>query len=95
MSLILCLDVFFPKYNIPEDPVTGSAHCALAPYWGQKLQKHKMVALQLSPGRGGYLELELAGSQGEGGNSSQRTLIRGFATMVAAGSITLPVASKL
>lgn len=43
---------FAPKYGIPEDPVTGSAHCALAPYWAQRLNKASLSARQLSK-RGG------------------------------------------
>ncbi|XP_073116913.1 uncharacterized protein [Elaeis guineensis] len=35
---------FCPKLGIPEDPVTGSAHCALAPYWSKKLGKHNLIA---------------------------------------------------
>lgn len=49
---------FAPAAGIDEDPVTGSAHCALAPYWGAKLGKQTMRARQLSK-RGGALELEL------------------------------------
>jgi PhzF family phenazine biosynthesis protein len=45
---------FAPALGIPEDPVTGAAHCVLAPHWAQKLGKHEMRALQLSP-RGGDL----------------------------------------
>ena len=44
--------VFGPKFGIPEDPVTGSAHCALAPYWGQRLGKDVLTARQVSR-RGG------------------------------------------
>lgn len=43
---------FGPKFGIPEDPVTGSAHCALAPYWQTKLGKSKFSARQLSQRRG-------------------------------------------
>jgi len=39
---------FAPKYGIEEDPVTGSAHCTLAPYWAQRLGKSSMLARQLS-----------------------------------------------
>jgi PhzF family phenazine biosynthesis protein len=39
---------FAPGYGIPEDPVTGSAHCALAPYWAQRLGKARLRARQLS-----------------------------------------------
>lgn len=45
---------FTPQATILEDPVTGSAHCTLIPYWGQKLNKNSMVAKQLS-GRNGTL----------------------------------------
>lgn len=49
---------FFPKLTINEDPVCGSAHANLIPYWADKLGKKQMMAHQLSP-RGGYLECEL------------------------------------
>ena len=45
---------FAPRQNIPEDPVTGSAHCELIPYWAKKLNKTDMVARQLSV-RGGEI----------------------------------------
>ncbi|WP_238583813.1 PhzF family phenazine biosynthesis protein [Legionella brunensis] len=37
---------FYPKHNIPEDPVTGSAHCVLAPFWADKLNKNTLRAIQ-------------------------------------------------
>lgn len=48
---------FAPAVGIPEDPVTGSAHCTLIPYWANKLGKSKMIAKQVS-GRGGDLICE-------------------------------------
>jgi PhzF family phenazine biosynthesis protein len=48
---------FAPKVGIPEDPVTGSAHCTLIPYWADRLGKKKLHALQLSE-RGGVLFCE-------------------------------------
>lgn len=45
---------FAPKHNIPEDPVTGSAHCTLIPYWAQRLGKSEMFARQVSA-RGGEI----------------------------------------
>ena len=48
---------FAPAVGIPEDPVTGSAHCTLIPYWAKKLGKTKMTAKQVS-GRGGDLICE-------------------------------------
>jgi len=53
---------FAPKYGIDEDPVTGSAHCVLAPFWAERLGKNKMTARQVSA-RGGELLCELAGSR--------------------------------
>jgi PhzF family phenazine biosynthesis protein len=53
---------FYPKAGIPEDPVTGSAHCNLVPYWAEKLGKTHLECRQLSP-RGGELQCELAGSR--------------------------------
>jgi predicted PhzF superfamily epimerase YddE/YHI9 len=45
---------FFPKLKVNEDPVCGSAHCGLVPFWAERLQKSEMVARQLSS-RGGTL----------------------------------------
>jgi predicted PhzF superfamily epimerase YddE/YHI9 len=53
---------FFPKEGIPEDPVTGSAHCALAPFWAGRLNKARLWALQLSE-RGGRLRCEDRGGR--------------------------------
>ena len=49
---------FYPKYGVDEDPVTGSAHCLLAPYWSEVLSEKKMSAYQLSY-RGGKLICEV------------------------------------
>lgn len=43
---------FYPKHNIAEDPVTGSAHCVLAPYWSQRLNKSNLQSTQGSHRRG-------------------------------------------
>jgi PhzF family phenazine biosynthesis protein len=53
---------FYPYLRIDEDPVTGSAHCALAPYWMQRLAKQEIVAYQASA-RGGWLRLRMAGDR--------------------------------
>ena len=45
---------FAPNHGISEDPVTGSAHCELIPYWGERLGKTELVARQLSA-RGGEI----------------------------------------
>ena len=49
---------FAPKFGIPEDPVTGSAHCTLAPYWANKLGKNILTAEQVSK-RGGRIACEV------------------------------------
>ena len=53
---------FVPWAGIDEDPVTGSAHCVLAPYWSPKLGKERMTAYQASA-RGGVVGVELAGDR--------------------------------
>jgi predicted PhzF superfamily epimerase YddE/YHI9 len=49
---------FYPASGVNEDPVTGSAHCGLGPYWKRKLHKNEMTAFQCSA-RGGILKLKL------------------------------------
>lgn len=53
---------FAPKFGVPEDPVTGSAHCELAPYWAGKLGKNTLSAKQVSK-RGGTLACEVLGNR--------------------------------
>jgi PhzF family phenazine biosynthesis protein len=53
---------FAPGLGIPEDPVTGSAHCGLAPYWGTRLGKDEMVGYQASP-RGGTVLIRVEGNR--------------------------------
>jgi PhzF family phenazine biosynthesis protein len=53
---------FAPSHGIDEDPVTGSAHCMLTPYWAGVLKKNKLAARQLSQ-RGGELTVELRGER--------------------------------
>lgn len=55
---------FGPSSGVNEDPVTGSAHTTLTPYWSEILQKNKLSAKQLSP-RGGYLHCTLHGDRVE------------------------------
>jgi hypothetical protein len=52
--------VFAPRLGIDEDPVTGSAHCCLGPFWMTKLQKKELIAYQASA-RGGMLRLRMNG----------------------------------
>src|SRR5512139_1377756 len=53
---------FAPKLGVPEDPVTGSAHCELAPYWAGRLGKSPLTARQVSK-RGGSLSCEMKGDR--------------------------------
>ncbi len=53
---------FAPKLGVPEDPVTGSAHCSLAPYWGKRLNRTWLRALQCSR-RGGEVGCELVANR--------------------------------
>jgi PhzF family phenazine biosynthesis protein len=68
---------FFPAIGIDEDPVTGSAHCCLGPYWAQKLGKTQLSARQISE-RGGELRLKVTG---------ERVLIYGQAVTVIKGEL--------
>lgn len=68
---------FAPQLGVNEDPVTGSAHCALAPYWSRKLGKNEFKAYQASR-RGGVLHVRLAG---------ERTFLRGQAVTVSSGEL--------
>lgn len=68
---------FAPGYGVPEDPVTGSAHCALAPYWAERLGKKQLHARQLSD-RGGELSCELSGD---------RVLLKGNAVLTLKGEL--------
>ncbi len=53
---------FYPGAGIPEDPVTGSAHCNIIPYWAAKLGKNELKCFQASP-RGGTLDCVLDGDR--------------------------------
>jgi PhzF family phenazine biosynthesis protein len=53
---------FVPRAGIPEDPVTGSTHCVLIPYWAKRLHKRELRARQISP-RGGELFCEDRGAR--------------------------------
>lgn len=53
---------FAPGSGIDEDPVTGSAHCALAPFWESRLEKREFVAYQASP-RGGVVRVRVEGDR--------------------------------
>ena len=55
---------FAPAKGVPEDPVTGSAHCTLVPYWAEQLKKTTLHARQVSA-RGGELFCQLRGDRVE------------------------------
>jgi PhzF family phenazine biosynthesis protein len=70
---------FAPSYGIPEDPVTGSSHCTLAPYWAARLNKTKFHARQVSE-REGELWCEL---------KKDRVILKGKAVLYLSGSISI------
>lgn len=71
---------FFPQSGIDEDPVTGSAHTTMTPFWAGILGKNKLKAIQLSA-RKGWLNCELAG---------ERVLITGHAVTYMMGLAEIP-----
>jgi predicted PhzF superfamily epimerase YddE/YHI9 len=71
---------FAPRAGIPEDPVTGSAHCTLVPYWADRFKKLKLTAKQLST-RLGELECELRDG---------RVAIAGRTAEYLCGAINIP-----
>jgi predicted PhzF superfamily epimerase YddE/YHI9 len=70
---------FVPSYGIPEDPVTGSTHCSLAPYWADQLGKTHLHARQVSA-RGGELWCEVKGG---------RVIIKGKAVLILKGELLI------
>jgi PhzF family phenazine biosynthesis protein len=72
---------FAPRVGINEDPVTGSAHCCLAPYWQQKLGKDEMVGYQASA-RGGVVRVRALG---------ERVMLGGQAITVMRGELAREV----
>ena len=69
---------FAPAFGIPEDPVTGSAHCALGPFWAERLGRARLVCRQASA-RGGIVRVEVRGD---------RVLLGGQAVTVLEGELT-------
>jgi PhzF family phenazine biosynthesis protein len=70
---------FAPSAGIDEDPVTGAAHCCLAPYWGERLHKTVMVGFQASA-RGGIVHVRLNGD---------RVILGGQAVLVLNGELAV------
>ena len=71
---------FAPRLAVPEDPVTGSAHCMLAPWWAERLGKTELRARQLSS-RGGQVDCVVLGD---------RVLLRGETQLYLEGHIQIP-----
>ena len=71
---------FAPALGVPEDPVTGSAHCVLVPYWAERLNKKQLHAQQISP-RGGEILCQVEG---------ERVILAGKAVCFLRGSVLLP-----
>jgi PhzF family phenazine biosynthesis protein len=72
---------FAPSYAIPEDPTTGSIHCALVPYWVPRIGRDDLTAYQASP-RGGHLRCRLHGD---------RVYLTGSAVQFLEGRISIEV----
>ena len=53
---------FAPVVGVDEDPVTGSAHCYLGPFWGRRLGKEEVLGYQASP-RGGFVRVKTRGDR--------------------------------
>ena len=68
---------FAPSVGVNEDPVTGSAHCCLGPYWAKQLQKQQLLAYQASR-RGGVVHVQV---------SDERVLLEGSAVTVMRGEL--------
>jgi PhzF family phenazine biosynthesis protein len=71
---------FAPRFGIEEDPVTGSAHCCLGPFWGKRLKKKELIARQLSP-RGGVVRMSL---------KENRVVLAGKAVTIFNGELAIP-----
>jgi PhzF family phenazine biosynthesis protein len=71
---------FAPRAGVPEDPVTGSAHCVLAPFWARRLGKTELLGYQASR-RGGVVETRLA---------ADRVLLGGHAVTTLRGRLESP-----
>ena len=70
---------FAPAVGVPEDPVTGSAHCTLGPYWARRLRKEQLIGYQASP-RGGLVRLDVG---------LERVLMGGQAVTVLEGTLAI------
>lgn len=81
-----CVSRYFaPAKGIPEDPVTGGAHCGLAPYWSARLGKSELRAFQASP-RGGELTCRVVGDRVE---------LEGACVFYVEGKVAIPVGKSI
>jgi PhzF family phenazine biosynthesis protein len=71
---------FAPRVGVPEDPVTGSAHCALGPYWAARMGRTDLTGRQVSE-RGGTVRIHL------GAPDAERVSLAGQATTVLQGRL--------
>lgn len=76
---------FGPKLSIPEDPITGSAHCALTPYWATRLNKKTLRACQYSTRLGEQLKIRISCT-----HEGDRVFFGGAAAPYLKGTITVP-----
>ena len=70
---------FAPSCDVPEDPVTGSAHCCLAPYWSERLGKTELIGYQASK-RGGFVQVKVG---------EDRVLLGGHATTILKSEVKI------
>lgn len=73
--------VFSPRMGVNEDPVTGSSHCGLAPYWSGVLGKRVLLGKQATRVRGGFVSMELPES------APDRVLLKGEAVISLRGHL--------
>src|SRR5262249_20236198 len=84
---------FAPGSGIDEDPVTGSSHCCLTPYWSERLGKNELVAYQASA-RGGTLRVRLDGDRGKLGGRAAAVLGGGLAVLTPRRGAFPPTAAR-
>ncbi|MEO1633406.1 MAG: PhzF family phenazine biosynthesis protein, partial [Bacteroidota bacterium] len=80
---------FAPAVRVAEDPVTGSAHCTLAPYWAGRLGRAALVGYQASE-RGGTVTVE----HRPNAQSGDRVLLGGRAVTMLEGTLQIPVVAR-
>jgi PhzF family phenazine biosynthesis protein len=79
---------FAPGLGVNEDPVTGAAHCCLAPFWRDRLHKDEFIAYQASS-RGGIVKVNYTGSDRSEAQRSDRVFLSGQAVTVWQGELSI------